>query len=129
MIRAGLTPKLRDVEALCASLTYGQGPPEVLRGAKSAASPHLVCFRPPFREFELWRYAAPAGTSEALPAAPGPLLLLVQHGGVRVTCGHQSRQLKRGDVYFVGAGAALQFEASQPVTAWVAAVNSMGFCT
>jgi mannose-6-phosphate isomerase len=127
VIRAGLTPKLRDVETLCGSLTYGQGPPEVLRGAKSAASPHLACYRPPFREFELWRYTPPAGTLEVLPPPDGPLLLLVQHGAARVTCGHQSRQLKRGDVYFVAAGAELQFEASQDVTAWVAAVNSMGF--
>ena len=49
VIRAGLTPKLRDTEVLCESLTYGQGVPEVLTGAKSAASPHLALYRPPFR--------------------------------------------------------------------------------
>lgn len=49
VIRAGLTPKMRDVEALCSSLTYGQGLPELLTGAKAAASPHLAVYRPPFR--------------------------------------------------------------------------------
>jgi len=49
VIRAGLTPKMRDVEALCSSLTYDQGLPELLTGAKAAASPHLAVFRPPFR--------------------------------------------------------------------------------
>ena len=49
VIRAGLTPKLRDTQVLCQSLTYGQGAPEVLEGAKAAASPHLACYRPPFR--------------------------------------------------------------------------------
>lgn len=49
VIRAGLTPKLRDTEVLCASLTYGQGLPDVLTGAKSSASPHLAVYRPPFR--------------------------------------------------------------------------------
>ncbi|PSC70267.1 mannose-6-phosphate isomerase 1 [Micractinium conductrix] len=127
VIRAGLTPKLRDTEVLCESLTYGQGVPEVLTGAKSAASPHLALYRPPFREFEMWRYSPPAGTSEALPAAPGPLLLLVQQGAMRVRAGAQARQLKRGDVYFVAAGAELELEASADVTAWVACANSLGF--
>ena len=49
VIRAGLTPKLRDTQVLCESLTYGQGAPEVLTGAKAAASHHLACYRPPFR--------------------------------------------------------------------------------
>ncbi|KAL4435203.1 hypothetical protein ABPG77_001885 [Micractinium sp. CCAP 211/92] len=127
VIRAGLTPKLRDTEVLCASLTYGQGLPDVLTGAKSSASPHLAVYRPPFREFEMWRYTPPAGTHEELPPAAGPMLLLLQHGGMRVRAGGQSRQLRRGDVYFVGAGAALELEASADVTAWLAACNGMGF--
>lgn len=127
VIRAGLTPKLRDTEVLCASLTYGQGSPDVLTGAKSSASPHLAVYRPPFREFEMWRYSPPAGTREELPPAAGPLLLLVQQGGMRVRTGAQSRQLRRGDVYFVGAGAQLELETTADVTAWLAACNGMGF--
>ena len=42
-------------------------------------------------------------------------------------CGAQSRQLMRGDVYFVAAGAELQLEAAADVTAWVAACNGMAF--
>lgn len=49
VIRAGLTPKMRDVEALCSSLTYGQGLPALLEGAKAACSRHLAVYRPPFR--------------------------------------------------------------------------------
>lgn len=127
VIRAGLTPKLRDVEALCASLTYGQGTPQVLTGAKSAASIHLACYRPPFREFELWRYTPPAGAVERLPPPPGPLVMLVQQGAMRVRCGEQSRQLKRGDVYFVAAGAELQLDVAADATVWMAACNGMGF--
>ena len=79
------------------------------------------------REFEIWRYSPPAGTAETLPASAGPLMLLVQQGAMRVRCGSQSRQLKRGDVYFVAAGAELQLEASADVTTWVAACNGMAF--
>ncbi|EFN52038.1 hypothetical protein CHLNCDRAFT_139231 [Chlorella variabilis] len=127
VIRAGLTPKLRDVETLCESLTYRQGVPEVMEGAKSAASPHLACYRPPFREFEIWRYTPPAGSREALPPPAGPLLMLVQQGAMHVRSGEQSRLLKRGDVYFVAAGAELQLEASADVSAWVTACNGMAF--
>lgn len=65
VIRAGLTPKLRDTEVLCASLTYGQGLPDVLTGAKSAASPHLAVYRPPFRCAQLaaWRCVASGSSS------------------------------------------------------------------
>ncbi len=79
------------------------------------------------REFEIWRYTPPAGTEEALPAAAGPLLLLVQQGEMHVRCGAKSRRLRRGDVYFVGAGAALELSASADVTAWVAGCNGMAF--
>lgn len=127
VVRAGLTPKMRDTEVLCESLTYGQGLPELLTGAKSSASQHLVVYRPPFREFEMWRYTPPAGTAEVLPPSEGPLVLLVQHGSMRVRCGGQSRLLRRGDVYFVGAGAELDLEVSADVTAWLAACNGMGF--
>lgn len=75
----------------------------------------------------MWRYSPPAGTREELPPAAGPLLLLVQQGGMRVRTGAQSRQLRRGDVYFVGAGAQLELETTADVTAWLAACNGMGF--
>ena len=82
MIRAGLTPKLRDTQVLCESLTYGQGAPEVLTGAKAAASHHLACYRPPFRSVPAagsvgwlagrWR-GAPAARAcmQVAEAAPG----------------------------------------------------------
>ena len=79
------------------------------------------------REFEIWRYAPPAGTAEVLPAARGPLLLLLQRGTLRLRCGGQTRELRRGDVYFVGAGHALEVQASADATAWLAACNGMAF--
>lgn len=45
VIRAGLTPKARDTAALCRSLTYSQGAPDVLAGDKVSAtlSVELCC--------------------------------------------------------------------------------------
>ncbi|KAL0332474.1 UNVERIFIED_CONTAM: Mannose-6-phosphate isomerase 2 [Sesamum calycinum] len=53
VVRAGLTPKNRDVQTLCSMLTYKQGFPEILPGVPS--NPYTVKYLPPFDEFEVDR--------------------------------------------------------------------------
>jgi hypothetical protein len=70
---------------LCESLTYSQGPPEVLEGTPLAAGrPNCSVYRPPFDEFEVARVAIPAnahatpvGMQESLPKSPVRALLPV----------------------------------------------------
>lgn len=80
VIRAGLTPKPRDVEALVESLTYGQGLPRRTNGvpaplarqdalALAAAGATLRLYRPGFEEFEVWRLRVGAGDAAAAAAA------------------------------------------------------------
>jgi mannose-6-phosphate isomerase len=129
VIRAGLTPKPRDVATLCASLTYAQGAPAVLRGAADAARA-LTLWRPPFAEFEVWRYApADGGAPTALPPARGPLVALVGAGGAAMRAGGAPpRRVGRGEAFFVGAGTPLAFEGAEGgLVVWFAAPNSMGF--
>ena len=127
VIRAGLTPKLRDTDVLCASLTYSQGAPAVMTGEVDAAR-HLTLYRPPFEEFEVWRWAPGKGAAVALPAAQGPMLLLVQRGAGTLQAGSDApkRALERGQVYFVAAGTPLALTAEEDVVAWFAAPNRMG---
>lgn len=124
VIRAGLTPKLRDTDALCSSLTYVQGLPEVYRGVRDGR--HLALYRPAFKEFEMYRFDPVAGTQVDLPAARGPMILLVQHGSGTLAGGSGSRRIKRGDVLFVAAGTPLAVTATEDMLAWFAAPNSMG---
>ena len=56
----------RDTDVLCQSLTYSQGPPEVLEGDPPGASTRV--YRPPFDEFEVLRVEVPAGESEIVTA-------------------------------------------------------------
>eukprot|EP00887_Chlorella_sp_A99_P008092 scaffold12.g8092.t1 len=154
VVRAGLTPKFRDTEVLCSSLTYGQGPPAVLTGCcAGAAPPALACYRPRFREFELWRLTPGPGASHSLPPAPGPMVMLVQRGAGHAALGSSSsaasdstsssvraaagddasdstsgEAIKRGDVFFVPAGLPLEVTAvGEGLTVWFAACNGMGF--
>ena len=148
VVRAGLTPKFRDVATLCASLTYDTGAPAVLRGER--AHDHATVYRPPFDEFEIGRVEVPAGEScvTPLPANGGPLLLLVTGGagGCRAEGGalpasedaalEAEVELRRGSVVFVPAGARLTFSAragggggggSGALEVWTGAVNARVF--
>jgi mannose-6-phosphate isomerase len=154
VVRAGLTPKFRDVGTLCSSLTYQTGAPEVLSGER--AHDHAVVYRPPFDEFEVGKVDVPAGESGvAVPANAGPLLLLVTagRGGVRAEGGsvpsaseggqlQAEVELRRGSVVFVPAGARLTFSAAAGggggeegegggggLEVWTAAVNARVFST
>lgn len=141
VIRAGLTPKLRDTDTLCSSLTYTQGPPNVIpaQGGGITAQ-YLSVYRPPFKEFEVWKFAAPAGTAVAmLPQAKGPMIVLVQQGegemettGVNGGKGGEQGQKRkhhvhRGQVYFVPAGTWSGVVAETEMLIWMAAPNGMGF--
>ena len=56
----------RDTEVLCESLTYDQGPPEVLRGISTGQ--YTRVYRPPFDEFEVSRMELPGAADTIVPA-------------------------------------------------------------
>ena len=58
----------------------------------------MKVFSPPFDEFEVASVSVPAGASLALPANPGPQLLLVQDGG-----GSAAASLPAGAASLLGA--------------------------
>ena len=130
VIRAGLTPKFRDARTLCASLRYEQRvpartPPEEL--AKGAGV-SLRRYRPPFPEFEVFLASAAPGAEVRLDAAAGPTLLLVLEGAAAAG---RATEVARGQVFFLGAGHAVELQALGDDTLVVAAaaVNGMGFGT
>lgn len=123
VIRAGLTPKYIDVQTLIDTLTYSQGPPEVLEGRKSEKEESLKVYRPRFDEFEVWSFMPRSGRTVQLPASSGPLITLVQHGA-----GSMNGEVAgRGAVFFVPAGLALTFVAVEDMKVWFAACNRMAF--
>jgi mannose-6-phosphate isomerase len=139
VIRAGLTPKFKDTQVLCASLTYQQGLPEVLGGDASESG--LRVYQPPFEEFEIQCLRVDVGKSSELLASEGPRLLLVQRGSgdARATSYSLSApelkaelSLQKGHVLFIPAGTSLSItnaarsaSSEDTLVIWAASVNSM----
>eukprot|EP00250_Pteridium_aquilinum_P009244 c18537_g1_i1 orf=194-1561(-) len=106
VVRAGLTPKYRDTQTLCAMLSYKQGAPKVLCGVP--VCPYTKRYAPPFEEFEVDASIVPNGHSLLLPPIPGPsvLLFLEGEGSMRQAFGMNKcmTEVKRGDIFFIPAG-------------------------
>lgn len=106
VVRAGLTPKYRDTQTLCAMLSYGQGPPKILSGV--SINSYTQRYSPPFEEFEVDISILPYGHFVTLPAIPGPSMILVLEGeGLMSQVFEKDKcttNVKRGDVFFVPAG-------------------------
>ncbi|KAL0044209.1 hypothetical protein WJX82_004352 [Trebouxia sp. C0006] len=83
VIRAGLTPKLRDTTILCESLTYNQGPPVMLQG--DLVQEYTTVYSPPFDEFEVYKVSLPESADTIIPANQGPTVVLVMRGRGNVT--------------------------------------------
>lgn len=137
VIRAGLTPKPRDTDALCASLTYGSGVPVLTPGVP--VQEYVTRYAPPFDEFEVQRLAlpsSPASPSTLLPPFPGPSILLVTGGAGSLTATatplagvdglEAERSVSRGDVIFLPAATPLSASGAG-LTAWIATVNGRVF--
>ena len=90
VVRAGLTPKWKDVESLCEMLTYTDGAPRFVHPTQALpAEPYVWRYAPPreIDEFVLERVELPAAASAAvatLPATDGLAVLLVVSGSVHV---------------------------------------------
>ena len=119
VIRAGLTPKLRDVPNLVAGLTYNAASPKrhlVTPRASpfSAPSSHSTLYDPPIPEFSVLRVALPAAATEEHTAVEGPSVVVVTGGRGSVVWGKESLAIGEGEVFFVGANTPSSFKAEDP---------------
>ncbi|OVA04134.1 Mannose-6-phosphate isomerase [Macleaya cordata] len=130
VVRAGLTPKYRDVPTLCSMLTYKQGFPEILQGVP--LNPYIKRYTPPFDEFEVDCCILPQGESVVFPAVPGPSLFLVTAGEGTMGTGSASSaedhdQIREGFVLFVPADTNTSITASTELQIYRALVNNRFF--
>ncbi|KAJ2489327.1 Mannose-6-phosphate isomerase [Coemansia sp. RSA 2050] len=116
VVRAGLTPKLRDVPVLVDMLTYDFGTPEgkLLRPVEFAGTRHSLIYDPPIDEFSVVRTALDPAQKELVAALDGPQVLLAVEGKGRLLADKdESYELFPGFVYFVSAGTDIVIESDE----------------
>lgn len=121
VVRAGLTPKLRDVPTLTSMLTYTYGPSDSqLMAPKPFRSPskYTTEYNPPIEEFSVLLVdTTQAGQNEAEVHAPvdGPSIVIVTElpeRGAQLSYGKSGEKIElthQGQTLFVGAGTEIQF--------------------
>lgn len=136
VIRAGLTPKLRDVPNLISGLTYNASEPSkhtVTPRAFGTSDPFAdaraesVLYDPPIPEFSVVRVEAEKGASAKHDALRGPSILIVTKGRGRISWGGEKgesgEELSEGRVLFVGARTGVTFTAEESLEVYRAFVE------
>ena len=137
VVRAGLTPKLRDTAILCDMLTYKAGEPVVLDGdevpaedddedgsASANGASSVRRYVPPFDEFQLETYELAPGSKRAATTSPGPCVFLVTSGKGEMG----GENVERGSVVFAKAGESVSIQAGEEaIVAYRAMINSRVF--
>ena len=120
VIRAGLTPKFKDVNALCSSLTYRQGDCQVMAGQE--VEPGLRLYRPEFEEFEVWRMdLVEEQGSLSLPGTKGPVVAFCLSGQGTVN----ELDVVKGTILFIPKGTPVTVRGD--VVMWAASENGKGW--
>jgi mannose-6-phosphate isomerase len=106
VIRAGLTPKLRDIPNLVSSLTY-EAADAGRHGVKAApfeSCPHTRLYDPPIPEFSVLEIKLGSGSEEVHRGIGGPSVAIVTAGSCKIKWLGGELEATTGEVFFVGAG-------------------------
>ena len=80
VVRAGLTPKFKDVETLVQMLTYSTGGPSIDAGAPLAEDPRVLRYTPPVPEFEVLLLQCDPGDTLELKIKNVPAVFVIIEG-------------------------------------------------
>ena len=118
VVRAGLTPKFKDVDTLVNMLTYNYAPIDeqkmepreypyatLNRAAYSSGSESLL-YDPPIEEFSVVRTVLRGDESKiTFDPLDGPSIVICTGGKGKISVGPTVQEIKEGYVFFVGATA------------------------
>ncbi|KAJ1664964.1 Mannose-6-phosphate isomerase [Coemansia sp. RSA 1646] len=107
VVRAGLTPKLRDVPVLVDMLTYDFGTPKakLLQPVEFGhGTSHSLIYDPPIDEFSVACTRLQPGKTETVGALQGPQIIIAAEGTGLLEAGSESFDVQPGFVYFVYPG-------------------------
>jgi mannose-6-phosphate isomerase len=95
-VRAGLTPKFKDVDILVEMLTYSMGGPSIDAGAYDPDHPHIIRYTPPVPEFEVLLVTVDPAKTVVLPSSGEPAILIVLEGAGVL----EGMNLRPGQAYY-----------------------------
>ena len=111
VIRAGLTPKLRDVPNLVLGLTYSASDACKHFVYPTSFSSSSVLYDPPVPEFSVIQVKLPPQQTEMHRPVDGPSVAIVTEGrGVVEWDSGKRLEVGLGDVYMIGAGTGVEFK-------------------
>jgi mannose-6-phosphate isomerase len=125
VVRAGFTPKFKDVSTLTSMLTYSYAPIEEQKmkpvdyhfakmNTKAYSSQSsAILYDPPIEEFSVVRTSLNSeGSKITFEAIQGPSIVICTQGEGKISVGPKTEEIKEGYVYFVGATAELVMEST-----------------
>jgi mannose-6-phosphate isomerase len=114
VIRAGLTPKLRDIPNLVNTLTYVAAPAShhAVKPQSFQDTVTSTLYDPPISEFSVVSVTLAMNQTDAHRALDGPSIAIVAGGEGKLQWGGESLDITRGEVVFIGAGTAINFSAT-----------------
>jgi len=80
VVRAGLTPKFKDVDNLVSMLSYSMGGPTIDAGAYSAENPDVIRYTPPCPEFEVMILTVEPGKQSEYKNPGVPVIMIILEG-------------------------------------------------
>ncbi|KAL2758618.1 hypothetical protein ACRALDRAFT_2040755 [Sodiomyces alcalophilus JCM 7366] len=120
VVRAGFTPKFRDVTTLVDMLTYNTAPIEdqklhpteypyaTLNRAAYSAGSSIALYDPPIEEFSIVRSVLRGDAAKAVfEPLDGPSVVICTSGRGTIAVGPTVERISEGHVYFVGSTAEL----------------------
>ncbi|KAK0708887.1 mannose-6-phosphate isomerase [Apiosordaria backusii] len=118
VVRAGFTPKFKDVDTLVDMLTYNYAPIDeqkmepvdypyvTLNRAAYSSGSEAKLYDPPIEEFSVVRTVLRGNGSKAtFDPLDGPSIIICTGGKGKISVGPTVKEIKEGYVYFVGATA------------------------
>ncbi|KAH7380398.1 mannose-6-phosphate isomerase [Phaeosphaeria sp. MPI-PUGE-AT-0046c] len=141
VVRAGFTPKFKDVDTLTDMLTYSYAPiseqkmeptdyPHVKHNAKAySSSSSSLLYNPPIPEFAVVRTALnKSGAKATFDPIDGPSIILCTKGKGTISVGPKEEKIEEGYVFFVGATAEVVINSETDADDGEGLVTFKAFC-
>jgi len=129
VVRAGLTPKFKDVNTLVNMLTYTckSAKNQIVTGEPYLGSSSTVLYNPPIEEFSiLCTTLSPAyKRAEYFRGIRGPSIVIVTEGDGRIIVKDKVYDARKGSIYFIGANTPITLESINGKTTFYRAFTEL----